>query len=546
VFLVAAVLCAAAGVIINKLAGNPSRLSKRAVLEFGGSALVLWGVAVVLLLFAFARFSRAGREAKQERDGASVRQMAAEHLARARRLLAQLLAGELPAVEQVWDVVLQPEERVLLDGSLWYSRFYGSGSPPTYTHVSTRHYGAVGVGRRLFDHAIDNAGNRAREEQAAHAAAARWRDRQQSRVVVTDRRLLCQVKTHGWLGFDHKTVKAIKAVPETNSVVLEYPGTAPVCLSGVASAQVMVVVVWALYGADGLREHPALSEVRLALPPARTAPRVDGPVEAQVIVEQPGSSEGDATAEPAAGDGSEGGRRANREDREPEDLLSVMAVHELVLAEQAATLLEVTVEEATGQLDDLCEQGLLSRVRLSRQSPAVYRVTERGAALVDPALPPLRPLGSFSYRHAVAVVSLWAAGRAGSLGEVHEVLTRRGIQAAEATGRAGSLLGTPGATFKDKAPAIGESDVDLAYPDVALLPVTGGFVTVDIMLTVPDPERVQTMIGRSHRDKRLVAQLFLVEHDGSTRELIERTAIELGLADRVHVQWLAEDGIAGG
>jgi hypothetical protein len=240
---VAAVLCAAAGVIINRVAGNPSKLSKQAVLEFGGSALVLWGVAVVLLLFAFARFSRAGREEKHERDGASVRAVAHEHLARARRLLAQLLAGELPAVEQVWDVVLQPDERVLLDGTLGYSRFYGSGSPPTYTHVSTRHYGAVGVGRRLFDHAIDNAGNHAREDQAAHAASARWRDQQQSRVVVTDRRLLCQVKTHGWLSFDHKAVKAIKAVPETSSVVLEYPGTAPVCLSGAASAQVMVVVV---------------------------------------------------------------------------------------------------------------------------------------------------------------------------------------------------------------------------------------------------------------------------------------------------------------
>jgi hypothetical protein len=544
-FLAAAVLCAAAGVIINAIAGNPSRLSKRAVLEFGGSALVLWGVAVVLLIFAFARFSRASREGKQERHGATVREVAHEHLSRARRLLAQLLAGELPAVEQVWDVVLQPEERVLLDGSLGYSRFYGSGSPPTYTHVSTRHYGAVGVGQRLFDHAIDNAGNRAREEQAAHAASARWRDQQQSRVVVTDRRLLCEVKTHGWLSFDHKATKAIKAVPETSSVVLEYPGTAPVCLSGAASAQVMVVVVWALYGADGLREHPALSDVRPVLPPAPASPLAGEPIESQVIAEQPGKVESDVIAQPPVGYDRREGCLAG-EGHRSEDLLDLVAQHELVLAEHIAALLELTVGEATGQLENLRGRGLVSRVRISGQSPAAFRITVEGAVQVDTALPRLRPVDPRSYRHAVAVVWLWAAGRRGNLGEVREVLTRRGMQAADATSRTGELVGRPGARFSDDGSDAADSDIDLAYPDLALLPVTGGWVRIDVVLGAPDPERLQTMITRAHRDRSLAGQLFMVDHDVQTRELIESIAAQLGLTDRVNVQWLAEDGIAGG
>ena len=218
-FLIVAAVCFAAGQIINKLAGNPSRLSKHAVLELGGLVILLWILGAVSLLFAFGRFSRARRRAEQEREQAASRQLAAEQLMQAGRLAGQLLAGEWPAVGQVWDVVLQPGERVLLDGSAGYSRHYGLGSPAThthvtrYTHVSTRHYGNVGAGRVVLGHAIDEAGNRRRAQGAAFAAAARWRDQQQCRAVVTDRRLLCQVQSKGWVSFDHRAATAIKAVP---------------------------------------------------------------------------------------------------------------------------------------------------------------------------------------------------------------------------------------------------------------------------------------------------------------------------------------------
>jgi hypothetical protein len=377
--LVAAAVCGTAGVVINAAAGNPHKLSKHTILLYGGSALILWGLALVLLLLGVSRFNRARRAAEQKREQATERQLTDEHVARARALAGQLLHGEDPMVRQVWDVVLQPGERALLEGSLVYSRYYGSGSPPTYTHVSTRHYGDVGVGRMVLDHAIDGAGNRSRAEQAAFAAAARWRDRQQSRVVVTDRRLLCQVAAKGWLSFDHRATTAIQPVPQTRSLVLEYPDTAPVCLSGPLIAEIMVVVVWALYGADGLREHPALAEVRSVAPfPEAAVAEPSEPSNAE-----PRANE-DATA-----------------DVPPVDLLAVIAEHELVVAKQVTELLAVSEDEAAEQLGELVTRGLVARVRFSSGTPAGYRLTERGVDQLETALPVLDLAGD---RAAAAVL----------------------------------------------------------------------------------------------------------------------------------------------
>jgi uncharacterized membrane protein YidH (DUF202 family) len=70
-FLVSAVVCGTAGLVINTAAGNPSKLSKPALFELGGAALVLWAVAAVLLLFAISRFNRAREAAKHERHTAT-------------------------------------------------------------------------------------------------------------------------------------------------------------------------------------------------------------------------------------------------------------------------------------------------------------------------------------------------------------------------------------------------------------------------------------------------------------------------------------------
>lgn len=392
-FLVAAVVCGTAGLVINKAAGNPSKLPKSTVLELGGTVIVLWVIAAVLLLFAISRFNRARHAAEQQQKQSAARLLAAEHVTQARRLAEQLLAGEASDVGQVWDVVLQQGERVLLDGTAGYSRHYALGPAATRAQHGARYQGNAVAVRAPLGHAVDRTGNGRRAQGAADAVAARWRDHQQARVVLSDRRLLCQLPAKGWVGFDHAAARAIRAVPETRSVVLEYPDLAPLCLSGPMTAQVMVVVIWALYGAEGLREHPALAEVRSIAPlpdvsadggarrSAREAPTIPAPVAIDP------TSTADAAATGAL----------------HPDLLAFVVARELVLAEHAARLLGVSERDATAQLEQLIEQGLVSRVRLSVDTPTAYRITQRGAGQVDTALRPPGQIDLADYARAVAV-----------------------------------------------------------------------------------------------------------------------------------------------
>lgn len=208
---------------------------------------------------------------------------------------------------------------------------------------------------------------------------------------------------------------------------------------------------------------------------------------------------------------------------------------------------EITDTEAQEQLEVLGARRLVSRVALNSQLPAAYRITRTAAQQIDPALPPLRPLDPGQYRHEIGIAWLTAAARTGSLGEMRDVLTRRQMHAADTTGRSAKLLDTPAATFKDEPVPGAWLDARRAYPDLGLLPADGGggWATVLIILQAPDPHRLQTLLRRSHRDRLLRAQFFLVEQDQEIDILINTAAAELGLTDYVHVQRLAPGGLAG-
>lgn len=227
-----------------------------------------------------------------------------------------------------------------------------------------------------------------------------------------------------------------------------------------------------------------------------------------------------------------------------QELLRFVAAHELVLAQQAATLLEIS-ENAHARLELLCDQRLLARVRLRSRLPAAYRITLEGAKQTDPALPPLRPLDPVRYRHEIGITWMWLAARTGTLGEFQEILSRRQMQAADTTSRSEVLLHTPGATFKHQAAPGGQRDPRDAYPDLGMVKATGGWVSLDIVLTPPDPGRLRTTLARRRQDPRMLAQLFLVEPDQRIDTLIKTTAEQIGVGDRVHVRFLAPDGIEG-
>jgi hypothetical protein len=540
-FLVPGLVCLAAGLALN-YAGNPSKLSKRAVLEVGGSSLVLLILGALLLVVAVARFRRAGREGRRERAAAGARRLTREQLAEARGLVQQLLADEIPAIGQVWDVVLRPGERVLLDARAAYSRFYGSGTPVSHAPARTSPSGSTGDDRMLRRSANRKARKRTAAEEVAWARVPCWREQQQSRVLITDQRLLCEVNAHGWLSFEHKAATAIKALPEAPGVVLEYPGSSPLCLSGPGAARVMVVVVWALYGADGLREHPALAQVRPAAPgrspatkPTERATRLPGSVEAA-------ESEVSSTDSDLAATEVEPVTTLLASAERPEELLAFLAANELVIAQHAAQLLEISAEEATDRLDALRNQGAVSRVKVSSGSPAAYRITPRAAVHLDPALPALRAAQPTRYRRDLIGAWLWMTARKDRFGQQQTVLSRREMQAADASSRTATLLGATGVTFGEKS-SITEPDPDPRYRDLALVQASGSWQSVDVMLSPPGPERLRGMISRAHHDQTLNRQLFLVRQDLQVRELIESIAGELGLADSVAIEPLDPAGI---
>src|SRR5579875_913294 len=133
-----------------------------------------------------------------------------------------------------------------------------------------------------------------------------------------------------------------------------------------------------------------------------------------------------------------------------QDLLLFIAAQEIALAQQAAALLQISNDDATDRLERLRDRGLVTRVRLRSELPAAYRITHKGAEQIDSALPPLTALDPDRYRHEIAIGWLWVAARHGQLGNLREVLTRREMQAADATLRSESLLDTEGASFKDE------------------------------------------------------------------------------------------------
>lgn len=226
------------------------------------------------------------------------------------------------------------------------------------------------------------------------------------------------------------------------------------------------------------------------------------------------------------------------------ELLSFVAAHELVIAQQAAALLKITEEDATHSLAQLGAQRWVSSIELASRRPVAYRITSEGADLVDSALPPLRALSWSRYRHEIAVPWLWAAARDGNLGELREVLSRRQMQAADATHRTQTLLEQPHAVFAEQ-PSTGAPDPRHAYPDLGLVQADHGWVPLTVVLTPPRPEWLRTMVSRLNRDPLMRGHLYLVEQDAKIEKTIKTIAAELGVADRVHVQRLAQDAIAG-
>ncbi len=209
-----------------------------------------------------ARRYRTGHYTRKQVVARRQQLAAAEHAGEAwqnARLLGSVLAeGRTPEPLRLWGVVLERGETAHLDLLLGYARW--SGGDASYIHVSGFYWGSAPF--IIAGGLITAMGNASRRNAAQAEAMQRWREHRDARVIVTDRRILCEVDGR-WLSFPYTAVIAFYPEPATWSVVLDFPDTAPLMLTGTAAPMLAIYAAARLHGRDALTSHPGLEPLRL-------------------------------------------------------------------------------------------------------------------------------------------------------------------------------------------------------------------------------------------------------------------------------------------
>lgn len=233
------------------------------------AALAIPAVLVVLALIQLYRLFRSWRNAKghyTKSEEAALHRRAAAELdeaenrampARAQAFRRVLLEGGRPESVRLMDTPLEDGEECFLIDTCRYARYYGMD-------VTVTQSSPIVIGRPAFmlgalaGSVIGNSRARSRAEQEA---AAQWREWQDLEVRVTDRRIMCRTAARGWLSFHHQGVSAIHPDMDSATLVLEFPDTEPLMLSGRIIPQAAHLVVLARMGVETMRDHPELQKV---------------------------------------------------------------------------------------------------------------------------------------------------------------------------------------------------------------------------------------------------------------------------------------------
>jgi hypothetical protein len=221
-------------------------------------------------------------------------------------------------------------------------------------------------------------------------------------------------------------------------------------------------------------------------------------------------------------------------------VLGPLAEHRTLIVPQLALLLGVSDATAARRLRQLEQRQLLELRRIFTGLPAAAVIRSRGLRAVGSPLK--APQVNYNeYRHDVGVGWLWLAARAGSFGELRGVTTDRRMQAEDATAVAGGrsapwgvgvgMLGSHGQPQRH-------------YPDLLLETASGHRVAVELELTAKSSGRMNRIMGAYAGDSR-VDQILYVAANSSIAARVRESARRAGIPNRVHVQLLAPDGIAG-
>jgi hypothetical protein len=221
-------------------------------------------------------------------------------------------------------------------------------------------------------------------------------------------------------------------------------------------------------------------------------------------------------------------------------VLGPLAEHRLLTVPQLARLLEVSESTAVRHLRALQREQMLALRPIFHGLPWAASIQVRGLrALGSPLKAPRLNLNQ--YRHDVGVGWMWLAARAGRLGALTGLRTERSMMAADYAARAGGgpavwglglgLLGSHGQPHRH-------------YPDLMLDTAAGQRVAVELELTAKSSGRMARIMAAYASDARIDQVLYVVA-DRSIGSRVRESARRSGAGERVHVQLLGRDGIAG-
>lgn len=241
--------------------GHPDGLLSLGILGMF-AVMTVFGVWMIVHLFIALGMlrRRLGWYTKAEKNKAAVADAYRRGIEWAIVLRDRLADGAPPVQLQTWDVMLEPDEVLLMDAPMQYGRWYGTDA--VYTHRSTVAFGRPSfVIGSMVGSAIGNAVSRS---SAQAAAQPMWRENQAVRTLVTDRRIMCRT-TGGWLSFWYRGVIASHPDPAGSTLILEFHDTEPLRLHGYDGAGLCVFATATLHGRSTLRHHPGLTSLPAAV-----------------------------------------------------------------------------------------------------------------------------------------------------------------------------------------------------------------------------------------------------------------------------------------
>lgn len=212
-------------------------------------------------------------------------------------------------------------------------------------------------------------------------------------------------------------------------------------------------------------------------------------------------------------------------------LLEFASHHRLILASQAALVLQVDLDDAEVRLDALRDAGLIRDARGESCPFPGEQITGAGLRSIGSPLRAPRQGSASGYHHDVGLGWLWLAARSGAFGALRGVVSERHMRShdrrrdEEWAQQFGVRLGGVGPAGHER----------LHYPDLVLKTASGRRVALELELTGKPSIRLNKILAGYAADPRIDAVVYLVEKPAVAAK-VGRAAARMGISDLVHVQ----------